>query len=78
MEQRPLVSILIPTHNRPEYFKQALASARQQTYPNIEIVVSDDSDDDRTRHYVETEVSDPRVHYVYNAGFNGGFSHNCG
>ncbi len=71
MEQRPLVSILIPTHNRPEYFKQALASARQQTYPNIEIVVSDDSDDDRTRHYVETEVSDPRVHYVYNAGFNG-------
>lgn len=42
----PLVSILMPTHNRPDYAELALQSALAQTYPNIEIVVSDNSDDD--------------------------------
>ncbi|QLE56088.1 glycosyltransferase family 2 protein [Nostoc sp. TCL26-01] len=37
----PLVSVIIPTYNRPEYLKQAIASAVQQTYQNIEIIVSD-------------------------------------
>lgn len=44
----PLVSILIPTYNRPEYFKLALESALNQTYKNIEIIVGDDSTNDET------------------------------
>jgi glycosyltransferase involved in cell wall biosynthesis len=36
----PLVSIVIPSY-KPEFFEQALRSAIGQTYPNIEIVVSD-------------------------------------
>ncbi len=44
----PKVSILIPTHNRPDYFEIALSSALAQTYSNIEIIISDNSDDDRT------------------------------
>lgn len=39
--QQPLVSVIIPTYNRPEYLKQAIASAIKQTYQNIEIIVSD-------------------------------------
>jgi glycosyltransferase involved in cell wall biosynthesis len=39
--QQPLVSVVIPTYNRPEYLKQAIASAIKQTYQNIEIIVSD-------------------------------------
>ncbi|MEH2283455.1 MAG: glycosyltransferase family 2 protein [Nostoc sp.] len=39
--QQPLVSIIIPTYNRPEYLKQAIASAIKQTYQNIEIIISD-------------------------------------
>ncbi|MGF1934447.1 MAG: glycosyltransferase family 2 protein [Nostoc sp. ChiQUE02] len=39
--QQPLVSIIIPTYNRPEYLKQAIASAIKQTYRNIEIIISD-------------------------------------
>jgi glycosyltransferase involved in cell wall biosynthesis len=39
----PLVSILIPTYNRPEYFKLALESILNQTYRNIEIIIGDDS-----------------------------------
>ncbi|SHI38730.1 glycosyltransferase [Lutispora thermophila] len=44
----PLVSILIPTYNRPEYFRLALESALNQTYKNIEIIVGDDSTNDET------------------------------
>lgn len=44
----PLVSIVIPTHNRPEYFELALRSSLAQNYRNIEIIVSDNSDDDLT------------------------------
>ena len=40
--QSPLISVIIPTYNRPHYLKQAIASVVQQTYTNIEIVVSDD------------------------------------
>ena len=38
----PLVSILIPTYNRPEYLQHAIASAVNQTYSNIEIIICDD------------------------------------
>ncbi|MBD2122618.1 glycosyltransferase family 2 protein [Trichocoleus sp. FACHB-262] len=40
--QGPLVSVIIPTYNRPDYLKQAIASVVQQTYTNLEIIVSDD------------------------------------
>ncbi|WP_180953750.1 glycosyltransferase [Bacillus sp. T33-2] len=39
----PLVSILIPTYNRPDYFEQALNSVLNQTYFNTEIIIADDS-----------------------------------
>ncbi len=45
----PLVSIVIPTHNRPDYLEIALNSALNQTYENIEIVISDNGDDSLTQ-----------------------------
>ncbi|PFE05406.1 glycosyltransferase family 2 protein [Bacillus cereus] len=48
----PLVSILIPTYNRPHYFQLALDSALAQTYPNIEIIIGDDSTDNKTQELV--------------------------
>jgi glycosyltransferase involved in cell wall biosynthesis len=44
----PMVSILIPTHNRPDYAELALKSVLAQTWRNIEIVISDNSDDELT------------------------------
>lgn len=49
----PLVSILIPTHNRPDYFRQALESAINQTYKNIEIIIGDDSDNNKTEELIQ-------------------------
>ena len=62
----PLVSILIPTYNRPGYFRETLESARAQTYPNIEIIVCDNSTDDRTEALMQKYRSDRRVRYVRN------------
>ena len=39
----PLISVIIPTYNRPDYLRAAIESACQQTYPNLEIIVSDDA-----------------------------------
>jgi len=39
---KPLVSIIIPTHNRPELLMRAVKSAVAQSYQNTEIIVVDD------------------------------------
>ncbi|MEG3897424.1 MULTISPECIES: glycosyltransferase [unclassified Microcoleus] len=44
----PLVSICIPTYNGEAFIEEAIKSAIAQTYPNIELIVSDDGSTDRT------------------------------
>lgn len=46
--QNPLVSIVIITYNSSEYVLETLESAKQQTYENIELIVSDDCSTDNT------------------------------
>lgn len=61
----PLVSILIPTHNRPDYAELALKSALAQTYPHIEIIVNDNSDDTLTQErFAPYLARHPHIHYV--------------
>jgi len=63
----PLVTIGIPTYNRADsYLKQALESAVNQTYPNIEIVVSDNRSTDNTEALVKS-FADPRIRYFKQA-----------
>ena len=62
----PLVSIMIPTYNRPDYFRETLESARAQTYPNIEIIACDNSTDERTAELMQAYGDDVRIRYVRN------------
>ena len=62
----PLVSIMIPTYNRPAYFRETLESALSQTYPNVEVIVCDNSTDDRTEELMQAYRADVRVRYVRN------------
>jgi hypothetical protein len=71
----PAVSILIPVYNSP-YFVHALSSALEQTFADIEIIVSDDSTNDNARAAVMTK-NDARIRYVRNTpslGFHSNFA----
>jgi glycosyltransferase involved in cell wall biosynthesis len=58
----PRVTIAIPTYRRPEFLRQSLASAVQQTVAEIEIVVSDNGNDEETAAVVAS-FGDERVQY---------------
>lgn len=62
----PLVSIMIPTYNRPQLFEKTLQSAMAQTYPNVEILVNDNSTDDVTQQLMEKYIADERIRYFRN------------
>jgi glycosyltransferase involved in cell wall biosynthesis len=50
----PLVSICIPTYNGAAFIAEAMDSAIVQTYPNLEIIVSDDASTDGTLEIIES------------------------
>ena len=61
-ERRPLISVLIPNYNYAAYVASAVDSALAQTYPNIEVVVSDNCSTDGAWELLnERYGSDPRV-----------------
>ena len=54
VENPPLVSIIIPTHDRKELLERAVNSVLDQTWRTTEIVVVDDASDDDTPKYLES------------------------
>lgn len=63
-DQCPLVTIGIPTHNRAsKYLRETLGSALQQTYSNLEILVSDNCSTDGTEAFVRG-FQDARIRYI--------------
>lgn len=73
----PLISIALATHNAGPYLKEQMASLQAQTYPNIEIVVSDDASTDSTYEWLcEQARLDGRIRVLPKlprAGFNRNF-----
>lgn len=72
-----LVTIAIPTFNRASgNLTCALQSAINQTYENIEIIVSDNCSSDHTEQVIK-QFADPRIHYIRhpeNIGANANFN----
>ena len=62
--QEGLVSVIIPTYNMENFVGQALRSALEQTYRDIEVIVVDDGSTDNTEQVVRSfEADDSRVRY---------------
>lgn len=63
-----LISICIPTCNRPALLEQAIASCHAQTYGEFEIVIGDDSTEDGAQQVVERcrSRSDRPIRYERN------------
>jgi glycosyltransferase involved in cell wall biosynthesis len=64
-QSQPLVTIGIPTYNRLSGLKNALKCIREQTYSNLEIIVSDNcsSGDDVDQYMNMVTKADPRIRY---------------
>jgi len=61
-----LVSICIPTYQRPDLLRQAIASCLAQTYSDIEIIVCDDSKDDASKQMVQGLNKSEKIRYYQN------------
>ena len=74
----PLVTIAIPTYNRADRFlKEAIQSALNQTYSNLEIIVADNYSTDDTESIVKS-YSEGRLRYFRhpkNIGGNNNFNY---
>jgi len=60
----PLVSFVIPAY-RPEFLLETLGTILRQTYENIEVIVTDDCEDDAVSCVVD-QFDDKRLWYVKN------------
>jgi glycosyltransferase involved in cell wall biosynthesis len=63
LEEKPLVSIIMPTYNRAAIISEAIQSVVEQTYPHWELWVCDDASTDATAEVV-AQFEDPRIHYL--------------
>lgn len=73
----PLVTIGIPTRNREQFLARALDATLAQTWPNLEVVVSDNASADGTQALCEGRAKiEPRLRYLRqprDLGFSGNF-----
>ena len=58
MEDKPLVSVCLPTHNGAVFLKEALDSLKNQTYQPIELIASDDASTDETFRTLKEFIKD--------------------
>jgi GT2 family glycosyltransferase len=61
----PLVSICIPTFNRPDLLKRAIQSCLVQTFQDFAIFVTDNSTNNESSEMI-ARLNDPRIHYFKN------------
>ncbi len=62
--EKPLVSIMIRTCQRPDVLKNALKSVKDQTYKNVQVVVVEDGEN-KSEKLLKDKFSD--LNYVYRA-----------
>lgn len=59
----PIVSIIIPTYNRPRILFDTINNVLNQTLTNIKIIVIDDGSSEEMREIIQS-FTDGRIHYI--------------
>jgi glycosyltransferase involved in cell wall biosynthesis len=72
IDNTPLVSVLVPTHNRAGTVMKAIDSILRQSHQKLEVIVVDDGSTDNTSQVVkDAQSKDARVFYYHNTGQKG-------
>lgn len=61
---RPLVSVIMPTYNRPELIRESVESVFCQTMPEWELIVVNDGGERALERTLDKYLRDPRFRYV--------------
>ena len=67
----PKVSVIIPTHNRAHFLRDAISSVLSQTFQDVEIIVVDDASTDNTSEVVAA-FNDERIRFLRHDTNKGG------
>jgi len=60
----PKVSVIILSFNQSEYIDEAIKSVLNQTYQNLEIIISDNGSTDSTQEIILSYMNDPRIIFL--------------
>jgi glycosyltransferase involved in cell wall biosynthesis len=75
MSPEPLISVVMCTYNGGRFVEQAVADIQAQSYPNWELVISDDGSTDGTRDLLSALPKDKRIRIIFQPE-NVGYVHN--
>jgi glycosyltransferase involved in cell wall biosynthesis len=70
MQEKKLITIIMPAYNVEKYIKEAIDSILCQTYSNFELIIADDGSTDKTKKIIES-FNDSRIvvsHNIKNKG----------
>jgi glycosyltransferase domain-containing protein len=75
----PLVSVCVPTYNRPKTLERTIKCLINQTYKNLEIIISDNcSTNKEVEKVIQKYKVDPRINYIRQPVNKGAiFNFNC-
>lgn len=62
MQNKPLVSVIIPAYNRAKILQRAIESVLAQSYQNFEIIIVDDASTDLTAETIKNFLT-PKIRY---------------
>lgn len=66
MENKGLVSIVMPSYNTEKFIAESIESVLAQTYPHWELIIVDDCSTDNTDAVIEPYLKDSRIRYLKN------------
>ena len=66
MENKGLVSIIMPSYNTAKYIGESIKSVQAQTYTDWELIIVDDCSTDNTDDIIKEYLSDERIKYLKN------------
>lgn len=84
MNEKPIVTVIIPTYGTPVFLKSSIESVQKQTLTDWELIIVDDNDPntearENTNNLIQPFLSDKRIRYVqHEFNKNGAAARNIG
>ena len=70
MDDKPLVSVIMPVYNRKDTVKNSVDSVLKQSYKNFELIIINDGSDDGSKRILE-QIKDSRIKVLNNEDCKG-------